>query len=99
MIGVHVRVSRLLDLRNPLTRLQLDILNVLEILGPWKGVPNAPTQVLGEAVYNDNYFEGIVYPAVQNPGHDCLLIFPNRLLPTSRVDFFDTITKLAAHLP
>ncbi len=99
MIGAHIRASRLLDLRDPLTRLQLGIHSVTEIIAPWKGVPNAPTQVLGDTVFNDAYFEGIVYPSAQHPGHDCVVFFPTRLLPASRIDFFDPITKLAAQLP
>jgi RES domain-containing protein len=99
VLGVHVRVTRLLDLRDPLTRLQLGIQSVVEIVGPWKGVPNAPTQVLGDAVHGDGQFEGIVYPSVQNPGHECLVVFPSRLDPKSRINFADTITRIRASLP
>ncbi len=99
MIGAHVRASRLLDLRDPLTRLQLGIQAVTEILAPWKGVPNAPTQVLGDAVFHDGHFEGIVYPSATNPGHDCLVLFPSRFLTTSRIDVFDPLTGLVAQLP
>lgn len=62
LIGAHVRASRLLDLRDPLIRVQLGIQTVMELVAPWKGVPNAPTQLLGDAVFNDSHFEGILYP-------------------------------------
>jgi RES domain-containing protein len=99
VIGVHVRLSHLLDLRDALTRLQLGIQAVTEILAPWKGVAHASTQVLGDAVFNDGHFEGIVYPSVQNPGHDCLVVFPARRLAASRLDFFDPVTGVADHMP
>lgn len=98
-IGVHLRVSRLLDLRNPLTRLQLSIQTVMEILAPWKGILNAPTQILGDMVFNDGDFEGILYPSAQNPGHDCIVVFPDRLLAAPALDFRDPSTGLAAHTP
>ncbi len=98
-IGVDVRVSRLLDLRDPDTCLRLGIHTMNELLGSWKGVPNAPTQLLGDAVFSDGYFEGIVYPSAQHAGHDCLVLFPARLLPASRIDFFDPSTGLAARWP
>jgi hypothetical protein len=88
-----------LDLRDPLTRLQLGIQTVTDLLANWKGVPNLPTQLLGDTVFNDGHLEGILYPSVQNPGHDCLVIFPTRLLAVSRIDFFDPSTGLAARLP
>jgi RES domain-containing protein len=99
LIGAYVSATRLLDLRDPVVRLQLGIAAVTEILGPWKGVANAPTQVLGDAVFNDNYFEGLLYPSVQNPGHDCVVLFATRLAAGSQIDFVDLTTRLAAHLP
>lgn len=99
IIGIHLQVSSLLDLQKVNVRLQLGIQTVDEILGPWKGVPHAPTQVLGDAVYRDRHFEGIVYPSVRNSGRPCLVLFPDRLRPTSRIDFSDKDSGLAARLP
>jgi RES domain-containing protein len=99
LIGTHVRVSRLLDLREPAVRASLGILTLSELAGPWRFMPNAPTQLLGDTVFNDGQFEGMVYPSAQNPGHDCLVLFPARLLPPSRVDFADPVTQLTARLP
>jgi RES domain-containing protein len=99
LIAVHVRVSRLLDLRDPATRNHLGILADAELLAPWLGLPNAPTQVLGQTIFNDGQFEGIVFPSAQSPGHDCLMLFRDRLLTTSRIHFFDTASGLAAQLP
>jgi RES domain-containing protein len=99
LFGAFVRTTRLLDLRDALTRNQLGILNVNELLGPWKGSTGAATQLLGNTVFNDGQFEGTLYPSAQHLGHDCLVLFPDRLLHTSLVDFADASTGLAAKLP
>jgi RES domain-containing protein len=99
MLGIHVRVSRLLDLLDPAIRLPLGIQADAELTGPWRGVPNAPTYALGDTVFNDGHFEGIIYPSAQNLGHRCLVLFASRLLPASRVHFFDPTTNLVDQLP
>ena len=99
LIGVHVRASRILDFRDDATRLRLGIQAIAELLGPWRGVPNAPTQVLDEAVFKDGRFEGLLFPSAQNGGRDCVVLFPARLQRPSRVDFYDLTTNLAAQLP
>jgi RES domain-containing protein len=99
LIGIRVLLNRLLDLRDPVVRIQLGIPLVTELLGPWKNVANAPTQNLGDAVFNDGFYEGIIYPSAQNPDHGCLVVFTARLLANSRIDFADTTTQLVAHLP
>lgn len=85
LIGVYVRAARLLDLHDPFVRLQLGISSVAELTGPWNGVPQAPTRVLGDAAFADGHFEGLLYPSVRNPGHRCVVLFPDRLLATSLV--------------
>jgi RES domain-containing protein len=100
LIGAYVRGWRLLDLCDPVTCLRLGIQATSELLGPWRGVPNAPTQVLGDAVFNNGQYEGIIYPSAQHAGHSCLVLFPARLLaPVSLVHFFDPVTGLAAQRP
>lgn len=99
IISAHVRASILLDLRDEDTRHLLGIQNVREIRGPWKGVPHAPTQVLGEIVFRDRHFEGIVYPSVRNPGFPCLILFPDRLRRRSRIHFIDRTSGLTSQLP
>src|SRR4051812_1736755 len=36
-----------------------------ELLKPWAGVRTAPTQVLGTEVYDDGFFEGLLFPSAQ----------------------------------
>lgn len=99
LIGAHVRAFFLLDLRDEDTRQLLGTQNVREIRAPWKGIPHAPTQVLGDIVFRNRRFEGIVYPSVRNPGFPCLVMFPDRLRRRSRIDFIDRDSGLAARLP
>ncbi len=105
-LGIHLRVSRLLNLtrsgsRWQQSRSQLHIprRSDRELTQPWAGVPHAPTQVLGNQVFGDGFFEGILYPSAQNVGHSCVVLFRSRLLPTSLVDFHDAATGLTAQLP
>jgi RES domain-containing protein len=98
-IGVHVQVARLLDLSRRQTRRRLGIHSIVELLRPWAGIANAPTQVLGGGVFTDEFFEGVIYPSAQNAGHVCLVLFRNRFLPDSHVHFHDGPTGLHAQLP
>lgn len=98
MAGVHVRLSRILDLTRPATRRRLRIRSAAELLGPWLGVADAPTQVLGAEAFADGRFEAMLYPSARNRGHVCLVLFPDRLRPTSRVHFHDAVTGIAAQL-
>jgi hypothetical protein len=99
LIGARSRLGRVLDLRDPITRRQLDIRLVSELLGPWRGVPAAPPQLLGDAVFSDGFFESILFPSAQHLGHDCVVVFPARLQPGSRIEFTDTTTGLDDRLP
>ncbi len=99
LLGIHIRAAHLLDLRDPGIHPHLGVQGPAELLGAWRGVPNAPTQVLGDTVFRDGHFEGVLYPSAQNPGHDCLVLFPDRLLRGSRVDCVDALTGLASQLP
>jgi RES domain-containing protein len=102
LIGVHVRLRRVLDLRNRSVRQPLGIRAEAELMGPWFRIPIAPTRLIGEAAYNDTHFEGILYPSARRAGRFCLVAFPDRLDPGSRIEFRDTGTSgcgLAESLP
>jgi hypothetical protein len=105
-LGVHVRVSRVLNVTRsgsnwrPTRRLLgINRRSNAELLRPWAGIPNTPTQVLGAEVFNEGFFEGILYPSAQNPNHSCLVLFRDRLLPTSQVHFHDATIALTDQLP
>jgi RES domain-containing protein len=99
VLAPHVRVTRLLNLLDPDTGLRLGLQNIDELLGAWKNVAAAPTQILGEAAFNDGHFEGLLYPSAQNPGHTCLVLFPARIQAPSLIDFFDPATGISARIP
>jgi hypothetical protein len=87
VIGLHVNVTRILDLRLPAV---LNLLNTgqAQLVAPWKNVPNpAPTQQLGDAVFQGNWFEGILYPSAQHTNFNCLVLFRQRLLLNPAVHF------------
>jgi hypothetical protein len=105
-LAVHVRVSRLLNVtrssshwRQTRRLLGIRANSHAELLQPWAGVANAPTQVLGTEVFNGGFFEGILYPSAQNPNQTCFVLFRDRLLPTSRVHFHDATTAITGQLP
>ena len=87
-VGTHIQMARMLDLRLGFVRTALGIVSDADIQMPWNAVSAAtPTQVLGKAVHADGFFEGIVFPSLQNSGGVCVVAFPDRLLPTSHIDY------------
>ena len=86
LIGVLVIAARLLNLRDPEIRARLET-SADELASPWKTVPDAPTQRLGDVLVADGGFEGLIYESVQCPSHTCLVVFPDRLGPDSRIAF------------
>lgn len=98
-LGVHVDVSRLLDLENSAPSRSALGIKKAELLGPWAGIANPTTQILGQEIFDDNFFEGIVYPSAQHSGHSCLILFRDRLLTTSRIHFHDATTGITGQLP
>lgn len=99
LVSVYARTSRLLDTRDPTIQSQLRT-TPAELASGWLGVADAPTQRLGHAVHQDGEYEGLVYKSVQHPGHDCLVLFPDRLLKTSTIHFKSDVAPLKdAELP
>jgi hypothetical protein len=106
LLGVHVRVTRLLNVGRTGSRwrqtrrlLGISARSNSELLQLWAGVPTAPTQVLGTEVFNGGFFEGILFPSAQNLNHTCLVLFRDRLLPNSQVHFHDATTAITGQLP
>ena len=86
LIGVHLRLSRMLDLRDPQTLAAIGT-SLDEIAAPWKTVPDAPTQRLGEVVARQIGLEGMIYNSAQNPGGTCFVVFTDKLILPSFVEF------------
>jgi RES domain-containing protein len=98
-LGIHVDVQHVLDLTNRAVRTGLGIQSLTEVLGVWRGVPNATTQVLGTEVFSSNRFQGILYPSARHRGQTCLVLYRQRLVAPARIDFRDAATGLSAQLP
>jgi RES domain-containing protein len=99
ILAIHVDVAHVLDLTQTAIRRHFGIRSRAEILGRWWRVPNAPTQLLGTAIFASNRFEGILYPSARNSGHACLILFRQRLTASSRVYCQDTPSGMRAELP
>ena len=99
ILGIHIDVAHVLDLTQTATRRHFGIRSRAEILGRWWREPNAPTQLLGTAVFASNRFQGILYPSARNSGHACLILFRQRLTVPSCVQCQDAPSGMRAELP
>ena len=86
LIGVWVGASRLLNVRHPEIQARLGT-SVEELASPWKTVPDAPTQRLGDILIADGGVEGLIYESVQCLSRSCLVLFPDHLGPKSMIAF------------
>lgn len=90
---VAVKGNGFLDLTDPGVQAALGTSDA-ELLAPWLLLsPNAPTQVLGKAVFDSKRFEGIRYRSavmdqVKEDGF-CVGLFKDRKSPGSTVHLFD----------
>lgn len=77
--------------------------NLQELTGSWIA-PNArgeeaPTQRLGRAVWDHGGIEALVVPSAQDPRRSNITVFPDRLLPGSRLRVFDEDGLIDASVP
>lgn len=91
---VKVEAQALLDLTNPAIMKDLGT-NETELTKAWLPfTPNAPTQVLGDAVYASGLFEGIRYRSApaKRASKDafCVALFKERMRAGSKVELFDS---------
>lgn len=88
LLATHVSASRLLDLNDANVLKQLGIKSAAVLLAPWKFVANpTSTQILGDAIFADGWFEGLLCPSAQVRGQRCLVLFRHLLLATSSAHF------------
>ncbi len=65
--------------------------NHTELTGNWVNAPGlAPTQELGQALYNLPRVEGVLYPS-SLVAESCLVVFPDKLGPRSSLRFLNEI--------
>jgi RES domain-containing protein len=102
---VHVSVGGvLLRIADLTLRKNLNLLGTTaqELTGEWRmaqaGGEEAPTQLVGRAIFESGVFDGIRYPSSKNPGGVCVGVFPARLRE-SFISVFDPDGTLAQRIP
>lgn len=104
VLNVSVRLQAVADLTDTETQDLLET-TAQEITGDWLGYllrgPSvtikgptglAPTQELGEALYRVPQLEGFRTVSARVPYHEILVVFPEKLLPGSRVSWLNPMT-------
>jgi len=110
LLRMECRLTAVLDLRDDILRRRLRM-SLAVLLGPWlawnAAAPvdsdrqrpvTAPTQELGLALYNSKRFEALLAPSAKDAAGTCLVIFPGRLRPRSRVKVDDPRGSIHATL-
>lgn len=111
MLNVTVSLQRVADLTDLSTQEALQI-TAQELTGDWVGyllrgpattVKNptglAPTQELGAALYQVPSLEGFKSISSKAPYHQILAVFPEKLLPGSRVSWLNPLTGETEMIP
>lgn len=107
--AIHVRVvlHRVADLTDPLEQSHIET-TAQELTGDWKGygyrasprspvrhpIGTAPTQDLGEAIFNVKGTEGFRTLSVKPTYHRNLIVLPEKMFVGSRLEFRDDGSKL-----
>lgn len=93
IITIEVEVQNIVNLEDKKTTNTLGI-DGDKLLSPWRKTQDidhkkAYTQILGQAIYESNRFEGIKYPSAKVKGKYNLAIFPDRLMSGSNIKVYD----------
>lgn len=100
MFTIVFDLKYVMDLTDPATREHLGYgLDMLR--SPWRRrTPNAPTQLLGRAAYEEGV-QGLIYPSAKNPDGTNLVVFPDNLTigQPGRLRVFDPNGNLDHTLP
>ena len=109
--NVRVALQRVADLTDVAEQVRLGT-TAQELTGDWQGyfwrnshtpvrLPTgpAPTQDLGEALYQVPGLEGFLTVSAKMPTHRNLVVFPTKLRPGSRIDFTDAATGQTHAIP
>jgi hypothetical protein len=92
ILSLQVVLDQIVDLSLPHQQ-RIIATNHAELTGNWSNDPGvAPTQALGQSLYNLPGLEGFIYPSSLVNGL-CLGIFPDKLGPRSSITFLNEITN------
>jgi RES domain-containing protein len=91
-LSIGVVLSRVIDL-SQVTSYDLIGSSLQEMMGPWRPMQNlgllAPTQILGQTIFNDTQIEAFLVESSRAPGQQNLVILPDRLDHRSTVTLYD----------
>ncbi|MBS0657210.1 MAG: RES family NAD+ phosphorylase [Verrucomicrobia bacterium] len=80
--ALKMDLKQCVDLTNKIIQEALETTRE-ELMAPWKLLGgNAPTQILGQALFDSGRFDGIKYESSKRPGYNCFLIFTSLLATT-----------------
>lgn len=102
VLSARVEIASVLDLADPAVQAALQT-NLAELSAPWRlfqragGV--APTQQLGQAVYQGMHAQALRYPAAVVPARCCLVVFCELLSSPPFVEIYDPHANLLCRLP
>lgn len=102
VLSVEMTLQVVLDVTDPDVQTAFGT-NLQELTGSWialnAGGVEAPTQRLGRAVSDLGGIEALVVPSAQDPRRSNIAVFPDRLLPGSRLRVFDEDGLIDASVP
>lgn len=111
VLNVQVTLQQVADLSDAAEQARIGT-TAQELTGDWRGYLNrsrrtpvhgptgpAPTQDLGQALYNVPGLEGFRTLSAKMPTHRNLVVFPTKLRPGSRIVFADAVTGQTHAIP
>lgn len=104
LLNVAVHLQKVLDLTSP-SHQQFLATTAQELTGDWRGyqlrglrgtvslpVGVAPTQALGQILFNEPGLEGFLTLSAKVPYHKVLVVFPQKLASKSKVSWHNPVT-------
>ncbi len=102
LLSVECRLQAVLDISAPEVWQTLGT-SLDELCAPWRPINAAgelaPTQLLGEVIHEHPLIEALRVVSALDRSATNLVVFPDRLLPSSLVHVFDDSGLINAHLP
>jgi RES domain-containing protein len=102
LYSARVQIDSALDLMNHTVQTALGIDSAwlgMEWRPAHERTGIAPTQLMGQEVFESGLFQAIRFPSARQPGHACWVVFTERLGGSSIIEVFDPDGNLTARLP
>lgn len=99
MYSAKAYLATVLDLTLPANQSAIST-SLIELTSPWRNVVGvAPTQELGQAVFDSGRYQAILFPSSKKQGHACVVIFTDRLTPPAFIEVYDPNGNLKERIP